>query len=286
MMLFLLPYDIRWTAKLIRRDVRDLRRKYTTRLKHTFKPDEIPEGASLHQAKETERTMEVPEGVQHIDHSSEHVSEDSIYSKALQGVPEISSEKCPSTLYELSEGRLRGTYASRDRNASHEDRWRFRGSWLLLYKVIQACPSNDSYDVLQNGARDANEKRMLLRMLQLSTGRTQSFTHKVSKMPAAPYSRHNSDHDRYDSMLSNATTLTPTSSTAQIWLSILEATNDARKIAPMAEELLQYIWPENKNVDIIEQIGAPRRKFSDADDAELRVKLRELLCPEFMPSTP
>ena len=70
MMLFLLPYDIRWTAKLIRRDVRDLRRKYTTRLKHTFKPDEIPEGASLHQAKETERTMEVPEGVQHIDHSS------------------------------------------------------------------------------------------------------------------------------------------------------------------------------------------------------------------------
>jgi hypothetical protein len=160
---------------------------------------------------------------------------------------------------------------------SDEDRWKFRGSWLLLFKAIQ---------VLRNGAQDANEKRMLLEMLQLSTNRTQTSTRKVSKMPAAPYTQHNSDHDRYDSMLSNATTLTPAPSPAQIWLSILDATNDATKIAPIAEELLQYVWSEKKAVDTIDQIGDPHKKFSDADDAELRAKFPQILCSDLMSSTP
>jgi hypothetical protein len=236
------------------------------------------ESASLHQSHEAEKMTEVPEGVQHIDQPTEHASEGSVYSKAPQDVLESGSEKCLSTLYGLLEGSLRATYTSRNRNASHEDRWRFRGSWLLLYKAIQVCPSNDNYDALQYGAQDANEKRMLLEMLQLSTERAQYPLHKVSKMSAVPYTRDNSYHGCYDSMLSNATTLTTTPSTAQIWLSILEATNDATKIVPMAEELLKYIWSEKKALDVIEQMGDPHEKFSNSDDAELRLKLRESLC--------
>jgi hypothetical protein len=277
-MILPLPYDFGWTVKLIRRDVRNLRTRYKTRLKHKSKRGKVAESASLHQSHEAEKMTEVPEGVQHIDQPTEHASEGSVYSKAPQDVLESGSEKCLTTLYGLLEGRLRAAYASRDRNASHEDRWRFRGSWLLLYKAIQVCPSNDNCDAHRYGAQDAYEKRMLLEMLQLSTERAQYSLHKVSKMSAVPYTRDDSDHRRYDSMLSDATTLTPTPSTAQIWLSILEATDDATKIVPMAEELLQYIWSEKKALDIIEQIGDPHEKFSNSDDAELRLKLRESLC--------
>jgi hypothetical protein len=277
-MILSLPYDLGRTVKLIRRDVRNLRTRYTTRSKHKSKRGKVVESASLHQSHEAEKMTEVPEGVQHIDQPTEHTSEGSVYSKVPQDVLESGSEKCLSTLYGLLEGSLRATYTSRNRNASHEDRWRFRGSWLLLYKAIQVCPSNDNYDALQYGAQDASEKRMLLEMLQLSTERAQYPLHKVSKMSAVPYTRDNSYHGCYDSMLSNATTLTTTPSTAQIWLSILEATNDATKIVPMAEELLKYIWSEKKALDVIEQMGDPHEKFSNSDDAELRLKLRESLC--------
>ncbi|KAG9187952.1 hypothetical protein G6011_01875 [Alternaria panax] len=289
-MLSPIPYDIRWTAKLLRRDVRVLRTKLATSLKRKVNSDEVAESSSLHYKGETKRVAEVLEGVQHIDELPQYVNGGSVYSKAPEDAPEIVPEpdrdKCNGTPYELLEGRLRAVYASRDRDASHKDRWRFRGSWLLLHKAIQACPSNDSWGTSLSGTRDDIEKRMLLEMLQLSTDRTRSPLHKVSRMPAAPYTQHDSDLNRFDSMLSNATTLTSTPSAIQMWLSILEATNDATKIAPMAEELLQYIWSEKKATAIIEQIGDPHKKFSDADDAELRVQLRQLLRPEFIFSTP
>jgi hypothetical protein len=40
-MLFQLPYNVRWTAKLLRRDVRNLRAKCTTRLKRRLRPDDV-----------------------------------------------------------------------------------------------------------------------------------------------------------------------------------------------------------------------------------------------------
>jgi hypothetical protein len=49
----------------------------------------------------------------------------------------------------------------------------------------------------------------------------------------------------------------------------------------IAQVLLQWVWLEKKAADIIVQIGNPARKLSDADDAELRRRLRELLFPEY-----
>ena len=278
MMLLPVSYNLGWTAKLLRRDLRVLRMKLTTRLKLKSKPGEA--------AKDTSE----PKNLHYVNRLPMDVSEATAYSSpqgdVLDDEPETDSEKCNDTLYELLEGRLRATYASRNRDVSHQDRWRFRGSWLLLYKAIQTCASNDGCDILRACAHDTNEKRLLLETVQSNTNRNRLPFHEVSKMPAAPYTKHDSDHSRYDSMLSNATTLTPTPSPAQIWLSILEATNDAERIAPMAQELLQYTWSGKEAVDIIEQIGDPHKKFPDADDAELRVKFRQLLCSELMLSTP
>jgi hypothetical protein len=67
----------------------------------------------------------------------------------------------------------------------------------------------------------------------------------------------------------------------QIWLAIFKATNDAAKMTVIAQDLLLWIWPEKKAEDIIEQIGNPARKLFDVDDVELRLKLRELLCPAY-----
>jgi hypothetical protein len=50
----------------------------------------------------------------------------------------------------------------------------------------------------------------------------------------------------------------------------------------MAEKLIEYVWPEKSAVDIIQQVGDSHKKFSDADDAQLRVEFRRLLCPEFI----
>ncbi|KAL1795387.1 hypothetical protein ACET3X_007203 [Alternaria dauci] len=277
-MLSLAPYDIRWTAKLLHRDVRVLQTKLTTKLKRKFKPSDAA------------RCISVPESLQNTDQPPHHFSEGTVYSSSPEDVSghdsETSSEKCHDTLYELLESRLRATYASRNRDVSHEDRWRFRGSWLLLYKAIQTCPSNDSYDVLCPCAHDADEQKLMLEMMRLRTNWNRSPPYVISKMPAAPYTQDARDHSRYDSLVSNTTALTPTPPPAQIWLSILEATNDAEKIAPMAAEISRHVMSEKESVGIIEQIGDPSKKFSDADDTELRAQLRWLLCSEFMPSTP
>ena len=286
MMRSFLPYDVRWTAKLLRRDVRNLRARYTTRSKQQGRPDDLATSSSAHQQACTKNVSQLPQGIQCSKPSSQHAGQDSVYSKPPQDSPRtshISSEERPGTLYGLLENRLRATYASRDRDMSHEDRWRFRGSWLVLHRAIQGCRPDKSDDASSVSTDKASENTMLLNMLNQST---RSPTPKVSKMPAAPYSRHGSDNDRYDSVFSDCPAPTVTPSPTQLWLSILEATDDTQKIAPMAEQLLGYIPQEKKAFDIIEQVGNPHKKFSDADDAQLRLQFRELLCPETMSSRP
>jgi hypothetical protein len=86
-----------------------------------------------------------------------------------------------NTLHELLENRLKTLYASRDRYAAHDVRWKFRGSFLLLHMAIQAHPSNDSYDIFRDGKNAPDEGMSAADLLQPTT--------KVSKMPAEPYTQ-------------------------------------------------------------------------------------------------
>jgi hypothetical protein len=232
-----LPYNASWTAKLLRRDARK------------FIEARRP---SVRQQAKKEEVMNDRGGARHIEPLD-------VAASTVEPV---------NTLYELLDSRLKALYASRDRYAAHEVRWKFRGSWLLLHMAIQACPSNDSYDIFRNG-RSSPEKGTFSADLLMNTT-------KVSKMPAQLYTSRISDDSRIDSVFHLAPTRTPPPA-SQIWFAMLEAANDSTKMIPLAENILQWVWPEKNAVDIIDQLGNPGKRFSDTDDAELCRKLRELL---------
>ena len=68
---------------------------------------------------------------------------------------EIDSESCLDTLYELLQSRFRATQASRNHDVYRQDRCTFRGSWLLLYKAIETCPSTVTVILKLNSSRHA-----------------------------------------------------------------------------------------------------------------------------------
>ncbi|KAF1835282.1 hypothetical protein BDW02DRAFT_597412 [Decorospora gaudefroyi] len=283
-----LPYDIPWTAKLLRRDIRHLQTKYTTKLKFKLK---APRTASH---SDNDPKTEGSGGLQLGGASLSSPSERTACSTPPSS-PDTAHDgmETPTTLYALLERNLKATYAARDHNVSHRDRWRFRGSWLLLNMAIQACPSNDSYIIFRDGGAPPNEGKTLLEMLGQSTSGIRK--QKVSKMPAELFSKVDGDRDerRNDSMFSDndAGPAVAASSTkaahppppppAHIWLAILDATSDAIKMLSVAEEMLGYVWPEWEATDVIERIGNPQKCFSDADADQLRGRFRTLLFPEY-----
>ncbi|KAF1946787.1 hypothetical protein EJ02DRAFT_366196, partial [Clathrospora elynae] len=276
----LLSYDVSWTAMLLRRDVRELQTKYTTKLQYKFAALKTTKSISPHEQSEPEATVVDPRGPQYISVFSDWSSDSSVCSELPQDGAPTTTSKGISTLYELLDSRLKDMDTYRDRNMSDEIRWKFRGSRLLLSMAIQACPSNDSYDIFRDGTAAPDDSLMLLGMLMRSTEKNRRLqAHEVSQMPADIYPKQNNIHGRYDSMFSN--TAKPVPPHTAIWLDILEAVNDSTRTTSVAEDLLGYVWPEKKATDVLEQIGNPCMKFSDADADELRTKFRELLFPEY-----
>lgn len=61
-----LPYDIRWTSKLLRRDVRNLKAKYTTKIRNKL-TSKIPKDSTLYlQTVESEAVTDEYERLQRI----------------------------------------------------------------------------------------------------------------------------------------------------------------------------------------------------------------------------
>jgi hypothetical protein len=148
-----------------------------------------------------------------------------------------------------------------------------------LWKALQACPSNDSYDVF-NGPK-TDEKVLLLEMLEHGATTTSSTPLRASRMPVMPYAGVR-PHVRYDSAFGNgtsgadtATKLTP----AQLWHAILQGAMDSSRLTLVAEELLAFIWHEEDVAEVLDTIGNPAKHFG-ADD-ELRLRLRNLLFPTY-----
>jgi hypothetical protein len=121
----------------------------------------------------------------------------------------------------------------------------------------------------------------LLDILEYKFATISSQTHQVSKMPDPLY-RGSKDHIRIDSVFSADPVDVPARSkpiTLQLWYDILEAAIDTSKIAPVAEHLLAYAWPEKSATEVIETIGNPHKQFRDGD--ELRLRFRDLLFPTY-----
>jgi hypothetical protein len=147
--------------------------------------------------------------------------------------------------------------------------------------ALQACPSNDAFDVFR--CAKLNDSARVLELLQKydSAATTSSMPQKVSKMLAAPYEGTN-NHSRVDSAISNGFGAAPGASpltTSELWYGILEGASDASKTALIAERLLVCVWPDKDAFEILHTIGHPGKKFDSEDD--LRLRLRDLLFPGY-----
>jgi hypothetical protein len=187
--------------------------------------------------------------------------------------------KHTNTFYDLLESRLRTMWASRDRDVSPKGRWQFRGSWLVLWTALQACPSNPSYDIIEG--HKADETPLLLELLKLDPTTTSRTAYRVSKAPATPYEGFRM-HVRYDSAFSDGRSgaykaAKPTHS--ELWHSILMGASDTSRATSVAERLLECVWPGENSSDILDTIGDPSKQFSGKD--ELRLQLRSLLFPSY-----
>jgi hypothetical protein len=185
--------------------------------------------------------------------------------------------KLPVTLYEFLEDSLKAVYTTRNRNMSDRHRWLFRGSWMILWSALQACPSNACYDILGG----PTESMTLLDLLEHKFAPTSSPPLPVSRMPVALYEG-GTGRVRIDS----AVAADPSHKFAasklaalDLWYGILEAATDASKVISMAESLLVHACPEMNAVKAIETIGNPSKQFHGDD--ELRLRFRDLLFPSY-----
>jgi hypothetical protein len=252
------PMGFKWTASLLHRDVKALKSKYTTKITSALSRKHAKASRSPHQHTAERST---------IDSAVVSVQVDEVPNQQLGDTPDTAAsstttsvcdtEEVPSTRYEVLDTKLKALYASRDRDVSHAERWRFRGSWLVLYMAIQACPSNDCYKVFRGEE-------------------SSSSSQPISPMPAAIYSQPSQDGVRYDSAFS--TVLAP-KSTEQLWLAVIEGAGDPANLMAAVEELMQSVWPEGNAKVILERVGDPAKTFER--DAELMARLRELLFPGY-----
>ncbi|KAF2128028.1 hypothetical protein P153DRAFT_294026 [Dothidotthia symphoricarpi CBS 119687] len=280
-----LPYDARWTSKLIRRDIRDVRNKLKTRLfknaKASSQTSQVSSGDSIAETGSLHYTFAEP--------SIETVSTEFLHDDSSR--PSTETRKASNTLHELLDARLKATYASRDRDMSHDERWQLRGSYLVLSSAIQSCPSNPIYDIFRDDKSAMNESGLLLEVLRNTSNVCASPAGRVSQMPAAPYSRRSNDPIRYDSAFSTVSSgpktsqaaMKPTkmSTPAHLWHAILEATTDVTKTVSITEGLLGHVLSGKDAVETLYRIGHPGKTFHDEEFAELRLKFREILFPEY-----
>ncbi|KAH7391060.1 hypothetical protein DE146DRAFT_724384 [Phaeosphaeria sp. MPI-PUGE-AT-0046c] len=258
------PYDPRWTAKLLGRDVRNLKNKAITKLKARFSSTYYKPSTTFQSTADS-----IP-----------LVAQNEVKNARVQYAASSDSlVKHIDTLYELLEGHLKTTWASRDRDVSHKYRWQFRGGWLVLWMALQACPSNPSYNILEGAKTD--ETALLLDLASITDMKTPSTIPRISTMPAAPFEG-NRDHIRFDSVLGGDALGAhdiPEPSYAQLWHSILEGATDATKTASAAKELLSCVWKGENADNILETMGDPAKHFEHDD--ELRIAIRDLLFPSY-----
>lgn len=208
------------------------------------------------------------------------------------------SLEASSTLYGLLSNKLKELYTSRKRDLSLQERWIFRGAWLVLNLATQFCASNSSHAVFKGSSSSISEAALLLEVVPKSISDVEQQVlipfeeqnaskpvdlpaSRVSQMPRVPYTKRNDDSKRHDSVFSTVPIHPPLpSSMALLWYTIRVGATDRQKTLLAAECLLGHVWPEKDATAFLKVVGDPAERLGEVEDTEPQRRLGHMLYPE------
>lgn len=175
-------YDMRWTSKLICRDLKGLAARCTNRARSLLLSTSGAPDHAVRKATDTPPRTLTPQS--EVDNEPPIDIEDFDDAKSQCTVPSFSpgtvadsnstlpteisqnSLEGPATLCSLLNQKLKDLYTSRERDLPHTERWTFRGAWLMLHVATQYCASNPAHDNFNPGPSHSNETALLLEILR------------------------------------------------------------------------------------------------------------------------
>lgn len=285
------PYGVRWTAKLIRRDLKGIATDCTNKVRSFFSHTTDTAVAISHDQIEVGFPVDAahPHDVAPVSPEPSATSITTTDSE-LEAPREATNSSLydPTTLYGLLSTKLKELYASRQRDLPLNERWLFRGAWLILHMATQYCASNPNHDILKANSSCVNETPLLLEVLRKSTSRQgrqlltgfgehsvskpiELSTSRVSKVPTMPYTRRSDESRRQDSIFSTVSSQPPSSvPPALFWYTVFAGALDESETVRAAECLINHIWAEKDAIVFLEEIGNPAKRFSNDDEMEFR----------------
>ena len=296
------PYDVRWTIKLIRRDLKVIAARCSSRVRDRFKRTSADTSdPTSHVTQAHTDAVNDRESV-FYDASESHdlpslVGPDTDGNKLI--VAEDGSEGISEVFissYEFLTASHKTLFASRERDLLCKERWLFRGAWLLLHQAIQYHESNPIYKIWKDGPSEVEEtgafqpilrkyahalncSRLIYLEEHTFSSPTTSRPSRISQMPAMAYTQRGKVHTRHDSIFSTISTRSSSHiSQGELWYIIEAGALDRAKTALAAECLLNHIWDEKDAMATLDAIGDPAKQLSEEDDTELRKRLGQTLC--------
>jgi hypothetical protein len=297
------PYNVRWTAKLIRRDLKGIAAKCTSKVRGLFKRTPV-DTSDLSSHVTQADTDAVTDGESVFYDAFETLDRSSLIGPDTDGndsiVPTEGRDNISEVFviqYQFLTAIHKDLFASLKRDLLCKERWLFRGSWLLLHQAIQYCASNPIYEIWKDSTSEVEDAAALEPVprkyaqalncsqliyfeehtLPLSTNCRPS---RVSQMPAMVYAQRGNVHNRHDSIFSTFSTR-PASPISQeeLWYVIQAGASDRTKTALAAEYLLNHVWNEKDALAMLDVMGDPAKKLSGEDETELRKRLGQALFP-------
>jgi hypothetical protein len=315
------PYNVRWTAKLIRRDLKGIATRCTSKVRGLFKrtpvdtsdlssfvnqadEDPITDSESVfYSARFTQSdTDAVTDGESVFYDAFETIDRPSLVGPDAEGndsiIPTQGRDDISEVFvnqYEVLTATHKDLFASRERDLPCKERWRFRGSWLLLHQAIQFCASNPIFEIWKDSPSEVEVAAALepiprkfaqtLKRSQLIysedhtlSSPTTSRPSRISRMPAMVYAQRGNVHNRHDSIFStiSARPASPISQ-AELWYIVEAGVLDRAKTALAAECLLSHVWNEKDALAMLDVMGDPAKHLSEEEETELRKRLGHAL---------
>ena len=181
------PYNVRWTAKLIRRDLKGIAARCTSKVRGLFKrtsvdtsdlsscvnlanADPVTDSESIFYSAcvSQANTDAVTDGESVFYDAFETLDRPSLIGPETDGNDSIVHKEGRDdiaevfvTQYQLLTATHKDLFASRKRDLPYKERWLFRGSWLLLHQAIQYCASNPIYKIWKDSPSEVEDAAAL-----------------------------------------------------------------------------------------------------------------------------